>query len=96
MQAEVERRLARLRDWCHRHNLATVVYQDYGTDTVDRLDGLAARALADYPNTVFFSAKLVFDQENLFTRLLHNETPLALQRLLHLRGAPMVILPMRV
>jgi amino acid transporter len=96
MQAAVERRLARIRDWCHRHALATVVYQDYGTDTVDRLDRLAARALADYPNTVFFSAKLVFDRENLLTRLLHNETPLALQRQLHMRGAAMVILPMRV
>ena len=60
------------------------------------LDQLAGEALKAYPNTVFFASKLLFNNDNVFTRLLHNTTALSLQRLLHLRGMPMVILPMKV
>jgi hypothetical protein len=39
---------------------------------------------------------LVFRNENWVTRLLHNQTALALQRRLHLNGMQMVILPMQL
>ena len=96
MQAEIETRLKRFASWCERRGIATASYVGYGTETIDQLDKLAGEALKTYPNTVFFASKLVFRHDNVFTRLLHNATALSLQRLLHLRGAPMVILPMKV
>ena len=51
---------------------------------------------SEYPNTIFFTSKLIFASDNWFTRLLHNQASLAVQRRLHLEGLQMVILPMKV
>lgn len=96
MQAEIAARLERFSRWCQRRGMATASYQAYGTETVELLNKLAGDVLRDYPNTVFFASKLLFRRDNMLTRLLHNSTALSLQRLLHLRGVPMVILPMKV
>lgn len=96
MQVEIDTRLERFSNWCERRGLATATYRAYGTETVELLDQLAGEVLETFPNTVFFASKLLFANENFFTRLLHNATPLSLQRKLHNRGVPMVILPMKV
>ena len=96
MQVEIDTRLERFSNWCERRGLATATYRAYGTETVDLLDRLSGEVLETFPNTIFFASKLLFANENFFTRLLHNSTPLALQRKLHSRGVTMVILPMKV
>jgi amino acid transporter len=45
---------------------------------------------------IFFVGKLVFEEENLFTRLLHNQTAYSIQRILQFRGIPTIVLPIRV
>jgi hypothetical protein len=50
----------------------------------------------NHPNAIFFTSKLVFENENILTRLLHNQAALELQRRLHNAGQQMVILPMRL
>jgi amino acid transporter len=45
---------------------------------------------------VFFVGKLVFEEENLFTRFLHNQTAFSIQRILQFRGIPTIVLPIRV
>ena len=50
----------------------------------------------EFPNSIFFTSKLIFASDNWFTRLLHNQAALAVQRRLHLEGLQMVILPMKV
>ena len=50
----------------------------------------------EFPNAIFFTSKLIFATDNWFTRLLHNQAALAVQRRLHLEGLQMVILPMKV
>jgi hypothetical protein len=49
-----------------------------------------------YPRATIFTGKLVFRQEGFFQRLLHNETPMIIQRRLQWIGVPMVVLPVRV
>jgi len=48
-----------------------------------------------YPKATIISGKLVFRQERMFNRLLHNETPTLIQRRLQWVGVPMVVLPIR-
>ena len=76
--------------------VAPVARLSLGTDRVDELVKLAEGVQKDYANCVFFTSKLVFHNENWVTRLLHNQTALALQRRLHLNGMQMVILPMQL
>lgn len=83
-------------EFCHAHNMAAVGYSAYGTDPVEAAVNLADQVLERFPGSVFFAGTLVFREENWLTRLLHNHTALALQRQLHIKGMPLVIMPMQV
>lgn len=50
----------------------------------------------EYPNSVFFAARLLFWKDTFWSRLLHNETPLSLQRRLMFHGLQFVVLPVRL
>jgi hypothetical protein len=68
----------------------------FGTDAVQELGDLCESVQKEFPNTIFFTSKLIFQNDNWITRLLHNQAAIALQRRLHLGGLQMVILPMKV
>jgi amino acid transporter len=69
---------------------------DLGVDLIAELETLCGAVSKEFPRTVFFSGKLVFQKENVFTRLLHNHTPFTLQQRLQFAGRDMMILPIRV
>lgn len=96
MQREVETMLSFYINFCNENGLAAKSYLAYGTDPVEELTKMAESVKKEYPNCVFFSSKLIFQQDNWFTSILHNQTSFALQRRLHLKGIPMLILPMKV
>jgi hypothetical protein len=76
--------------------MASSAYIGFGTDVVNEVTRLCEDVSKDYPNAIFFTSKLIFEQDNWFTRLLHNQAALAIQRRLHFDGLQMVILPMKV
>ena len=69
---------------------------DLGVDLIDELEQICNSVAKEFPRTIFFSGKLVFEKENIFTRLLHNHTPNILQQKLQFAGREMMILPIRV
>ena len=71
-------------------------YLSFGTDPVDDYTKLSTKVAEEFSNCIFFSSKLVFEDENRFTRLLHNQAALALQRRFHFRNMQLVILPMKL
>ncbi|HEV8552983.1 MAG TPA: APC family permease [Casimicrobiaceae bacterium] len=96
LRTALDRALVFYVDYCHANGLAATARFSLGTDRVDELEKLAEGVQKEYSNCVFFTSKLVFRNENWVTRLLHNQTALALQRRLHLNGMQMVILPMQL
>jgi amino acid transporter len=96
LKAALEHALAFYVNYCHANGLAAAARYSLGTDRVEELVKLADDTQREYENCVFFTSKLVFRNENWVTRLLHNQTALALQRKLHLNGMQMVILPMQL
>lgn len=68
----------------------------YGPDKMAELLKLSDTIHHEYSDVIFFSAKLVFEDENFFTRMLHNNTAYAMQRQLHLKGMSLMVLPIRV
>jgi hypothetical protein len=96
MQYKTENSLCYYTGFCHSQGLQATWRMAYGTDPVSVLDNLVQEVIAEYPNSVCFAAKLIFTHDNIFVRWLHNQTALAMQRRLHLRGQQMVILPMKV
>jgi amino acid transporter len=67
-----------------------------GVDLIEELEKLCKSVAKDFPKSVFFAGKLVFEKENFLTRLLHNHTPFTLEQRLQFEGLEMMILPIRV
>ncbi|RDI43756.1 APC family permease [Aquicella lusitana] len=96
MRNQVNENLQYFIDYCNQYGIAAEGYAAFGTDTVEELVKLAEEISQKYSNCIFFSSKLIFEKDNWLMRLLHNETPLTLQRNLHLQGKELVILPMKI
>jgi len=96
MREEVNEMLQYFVDYCQQYGIAAESYIAFGTDTVEKLSQLAETVGEKFPNCIFFSSKLIFEHDNWITRFLHNETPVTLQRQLHLQGKELVILPMKI
>ena len=55
------------------------------------------RELAEeFPRAIFFMGRLIFREEKWYHRVLHNETPHAIQRRLQFEGIQAMVLPIRV
>src|SRR5499426_3313425 len=67
-----------------------------GVDLMAELEELCPAVVRDFPRSVFFSGKLVFQEENTVSRFLHNHTPATLQQKLQFAGLDMMILPIRI
>ena len=67
-----------------------------GTDIVDEAAKLCGSIAGKFPQAQFFAGQLVFKDESLVTRWLHNHTVFELQRRLYQNGRAMLILPIQV
>jgi hypothetical protein len=65
-------------------------------DLIEDLEKLCTSITREFPKSVIFSGKLVFQRENFLTRLLHNHTPFTLEQRFQFQGLEMMILPIRV
>ena len=83
-------------NFCHHEGLAAKAYLAFGTDPIKELISLAEQIRQDFPNSIFFTSKLIFARDNWYIRQLHSEAALTMLRQLHLRSMPMVILPMKL
>jgi amino acid transporter len=94
LQRKVEEQLQKYVRFCNTHGLAAASYSAFGTDPVEATVRLADEVLERFPGSMFFAGTLVFREENWVTRLLHNYTAFAIQHKLHLKGVPLIIMPM--
>ncbi len=88
--------LRKYRNYCHSNGNFTKSYVGYSTDPIAKIEQLVARVKKDYPNTVFFGTKFIFDKENFFTQMLYNQVSDIMQRRLHNQGLQMIILPLQI
>jgi len=65
-------------------------------DTLSAVEVECEKIQRRYNKAVFFVGKLVFEEENIFTKFLHNQTAMSIQRILQFRGIPTIIMPIRV
>ena len=101
--AEVENLAHNLRDQLQNyvefvkgHGYYCEARAEVGTDAIETVTHLAEEASKDFPNICVFAGKLVFREENLVSRLLHNQTAFMAQKRLVFAGLPMIVLPIRV
>ena len=80
----------------HAHGLYAECFYSVGTDVVEELSLIAPRVTKKFPNAVFFGGQLVFPQDTVASRWLHNYSVFAVQRRFYRQGIPFVLLPIRV
>ena len=67
-----------------------------GTEAVATVEKICQTLAAEFPRAIFFTGRLIFREEKWYHRLLHNETPQAIQRRLQFEGIQPMVLPIRV
>ncbi|MGA2090154.1 MAG: APC family permease, partial [Endomicrobiales bacterium] len=67
-----------------------------GTNVIDEVEEISPRICEKFSQAVFFGGQLVFPDESILSRWLHNFTTFAIQKKCYLKGVPFVMLPIRV
>jgi amino acid transporter len=67
-----------------------------GTEAVDVATRVCREVGKEFPRAMFFAGKLIFQKEQWYQRLLHNETAYQLQRTLQFSGLNAMVLPVRM
>ena len=96
LRSDTKKMLKQYVEFCTTRSLPATYYHDYGTDVVDTVNRLTERISADFPRSVFFATKLIFDNETMLHQLLHNQMAYMLQKKLHSKGQNLIIMPMKV
>jgi len=95
-RAKAEHALQQYVALAHRFRLPAEYRVATGTDVLDAGVKICEEVARTYPRSVFFLGKLIFERENVFQRLLHNETAYQLQQRLQFSGMNAMVLPVRV
>jgi amino acid transporter len=83
-------------DLARKFGLAAESRMAIGTDVLDEGEKLCSAIAAEFPRSVFFLGKLIFERERFYQRILHNETAYQLQRRLQFAGLDTMVLSVRV
>jgi hypothetical protein len=82
--------------WAQAQGLKADYRMALGTEAVETVEALSLEIAEEYPRAIFFMGRLIFREEKWYHRLLHNETPHAIQRRLQFQGLQAMVLPIRV
>jgi amino acid transporter len=96
LSEDLRGQLANYVEFVKGHGYYGEAHHRVGTDVIEVLQGMATEVAADFPNVVFFAGQLVFQEENFFNKLLHNQTAFLAQKKLVFSGHPMIVMPIRV
>jgi amino acid transporter len=67
-----------------------------GTEAVETVVEVCDDVRKEFPRSIFYLGQLVFENDKVYYRLLHNETAFAIQRRLQFAGLQAIVLPIRV
>ena len=76
--------------------LAADFRMSVGIDVLEEAQHLCAALTKEFPRTMCFANKLIFEDERWFQSILHNETAYQIQRRLQFAGLHTMVLPVRV
>lgn len=96
LKVNMEAELDRYVDLARRMGYYSERRYALGTDRVTELEKLCTSIADDFVDPIIFCGKLVFAEENYWTRILHNQTALEIQRRLMFAGLNTIVVPVRV
>ena len=96
LQLHVKSEINRYVGFMRKQGFYAEGYCSIAVDVVGEISELAPKILKTYPQAVFFGGQLVFQDDSILTRWLHNQTIFNVQKRLYQQGILVVIMPIRV
>jgi len=96
LQTNTEDNLRDYVRWAQAHGFRADYRMAIGTEAVATVEAICRDVAEEFPRAIFFTGRLIFKEEKWYYRLLHNETPNAIQRRLQFDGLQAIVLPIRV
>jgi len=96
LETETRANLDQYVTWARSQGMNADYRMAIGTEPVESVTDMCKQIAEEYPRAIFFMGRLIFREEKWYYRLLHNETPNAIQRRLQFDGLQAVVLPIRV
>ncbi len=96
LKIETETTLRKYQTTAQRLGLGAAARFAVGTEIAETGNDLCIKVREEFPNSTFFTGKLIFEKESWSHRILHNETAYGLQKRLQWSGLTMVILPIKL
>ncbi len=96
LESETRADLEKYVAWARGQGMAADYRMAVGTEAVDSITEVCKQIAEEFPRAIFFLGRLIFREEKWYYRLLHNETPNAIQRRLQFDGLQAIVLPIRV
>ncbi len=93
---QTEDSLKKYVNFAHQMGFTADYRMGVGTEVLEEAEKICQELAKEYPRSIFFSGKLVFERERWYQRFLHNETAYAFQRQLQFAGLNSMVLPVRV
>jgi amino acid transporter len=88
--------LLRYERYAHTLGLRASSALAVGTEVPTEAENIAGDLITRYPNALFVAGQIIFEDDALWNRVLHNETAFMVQKRLQRRGIPMIVVPVRV
>ena len=96
LKYHVEKQLDRYVLFMQNQGFYSKGFATFGIDISEEISNTAAEIFDKYPNAIFFGGQIVFKQETILTKMMYNYTTFSVQRRLHQKGIPFIIMPVRV
>ncbi len=96
LEARTRDNLARYERFGRSIGLATASAFSVGTEVAVEAEKLGIELYRKYPEGLVVAGQLIFEEDTLWNRALHNETAFLIQQRLQHAGVPMVVLPVRL
>ena len=96
LESKTEDDLHKYVAWAQKHGFKADYRMGIGTEAVATVEEICTELATEFPRAIFFMGRLIFREEKWYHRVLHNETPHAIQRRLQFQGIQAMVLPIRV
>ena len=96
LEARTRQNLERYERFGRSLGLATASAFAVGTEVAVEAEKLGIELYRTYPEGLVVAGQLIFEEDTLWNRALHNETAFLIQQRLQHAGVPMVVLPVRL
>jgi hypothetical protein len=96
LEQRTREHLARYEHFGRVLGLATGSAYSVGTEVAVEAEKLATELSRQFPKALVVAGQLIFQEDTLWSRVLHNETAFIIQRRLQHLGVPMIVIPVRL